>query len=440
MSSSSRIPGFYRLSVAERRRRVAEACGVTVEDLAPLDSGGIDLATADSMIENAIGQFSLPLGIALNFRIDDTDYLVPMAIEEPSVVAAASNAARMVRAGGGFRAEVSRPIMIGQVQLCDLADPDAAIAALVAAEGEILARARSLVPGLVARGGGPVALEARVLSRPSDPDGGMIVVHLLVDCRDAMGANLVNSVAEGVAELCVRVAGGRVGLRILSNLCVHRTVSVRAELPAEALAGPDLDGAAAADAVASASRFAELDPYRAATHNKGIMNGVDAVLVATGNDWRSAEAGAHAFAAQGGSYKPLATWRRTAEGIAGHLVIPLAVGTVGGALQIHAGARIALAILATDSAQDLARVAASAGMASNLAALRALAGVGIQRGHMALHARVVARAAGATGDLVERVACEIAALGDVRPERAKDILSRLRRESAAAHLTLELSK
>jgi hydroxymethylglutaryl-CoA reductase len=435
---SSRIPGFYRLSVAERRRRLAEARGLDLASLEALDTGGIDQATADTMVENAIGRFALPLGVALNFRIDDTDYLVPMAIEEPSVVAAASNAARMARAGGGFRTTVSPPVMIGQVQLCELADPDAAIAALTAAAPEILAQARALVPALVARGGGPVALEARVLSLPGDPDGGMVVVHLLIDCRDAMGANLVNSVAEGVADRLACIAGGQVGLRILSNLAVHRTVTVDTAIPEEALAGEDMAGHAAADAVVRASRFAELDPFRAATHNKGLMNGVDAVLVATGNDWRSAEAGAHAFAAQGGAYRPLATWTRTESGIAGHLVIPLAVGTVGGVQAIHAGARVALALLAIDSAQELAKVAASAGLASNLAALRALSGVGIQRGHMALHARVVARAAGATGDLVERVAHEIALLGDVRPERAKAILSRLRRENSAAHLTLDV--
>ncbi|HLU65325.1 MAG TPA: hydroxymethylglutaryl-CoA reductase, degradative [Kofleriaceae bacterium] len=438
MSRSSRIPGFYRLSVAERRRRLAELCRLDPSDLAPLDSGGIDQATADGMIENAIGRFALPLGVALNMRVDDTDYLVPMAIEEPSVVAAASNAARMVRCGGGFYAEVSPPVMIGQVQLTDLADPDRAVAALAAAEADILSRARALVPGLVARGGGPVGPEARVLSRAGSPDGGMVVVHLLVDCRDAMGANLVNSIAEGIAEPIARVAGGRVGLRILSNLAVHRTVTVRAEVPEAALAGDDLDGARAADAIAAASRFAELDPYRAATHNKGIMNGLDAVLIATGQDWRGAEAGAHAYAAQGGQYRPLCTWRRAAVGLTGELTLPLAVGTVGGALHVHAGARLALAMLAVGSAQELAAVAAATGMASNLAALRALGGAGIQRGHMALHARVVARAAGASGDLLERVAAEIAALGDVKPERAREILSRLRREIDGGALTLSL--
>jgi hydroxymethylglutaryl-CoA reductase len=425
---SSRIPGFYRLRLAERRRRLAQAAGIGADAMAALESGGLDEAAADGMIENVVGRYALPLGIALNFRVDDIDYLVPMVIEEPSVVAAASNAAKMVRAGGGFRAEVSPPVMIGQVQLCDVADPDRAVLALAAAEREVLARAADVVPGLVARGGGPVRLEARVLSRPGSPDGGMVVAHILIDCCDAMGANLVNSVAEAVADFLAEVAGARVGLRILSNLCVHRTVTVRADVPEAALADEDLDGAAAADAVAAASRFAELDPYRAATHNKGIMNGVDAVLLATGQDWRGAEAGAHAFAARGGSYLPLATWHRSPAGLSGELVMPLAVGTVGGALHLHAGARLALAILAASAARDLAKVAAAAGLASNLAALRALAGTGIQRGHMALHARLVARAAGATGELVDRVASEIAALGDVKPERAREILTRLRVE------------
>ena len=435
---SSRIPGFYRLGLAERRLRLAQAAGIDAGAMAALESGGLDEATADGMIENVVGRYALPLGIALNFRVDDVDYLVPMVIEEPSVVAAASNAAKMVRAGGGFRADVSRPVMIGQVQICDVADPDGAALALAAAEQEVLARAAEVVPGLVARGGGPVRLEARVLSRPGSPDGGMVVAHILIDCCDAMGANLVNSVAEAVADFLAEVAGGRVGLRILSNLCVHRTVTVRAEVAEASLADEDLDGGAAADAVAAASRFAELDPYRAATHNKGIMNGVDAVLLATGQDWRGAEAGAHAYAARGGGYAPLATWRRSPTGLSGELVMPLAVGTVGGALHLHAGARLALAILAASSARDLAKVAAAAGLASNLAALRALAGTGIQRGHMALHARLVARAAGATGDLVERVASEIAALGDVKPERAREILTRLRVELDTGPVSLRI--
>src|SRR5262245_25960577 len=239
---SSRIPGFYRLRVEERRRCLAEAARLDADGLAALESGGLEEGAADGMIENVVGRYALPLGIALNFRVDDVDYLVPMVIEEPSVVAAASNAAKMVREGGGFRAEVSRPIMIGQVQLCDVADPDAAVAALLAATPAILARAAAVVPGLVARGGGPTGVEARVLSRPGSPDGGMVVVHLLIDCCDAMGANIVNSVAESTADLLAELAGARVGLRILSNLSVHRTVTVRALVPHAALADDDLDG------------------------------------------------------------------------------------------------------------------------------------------------------------------------------------------------------
>jgi hydroxymethylglutaryl-CoA reductase len=424
---SSRIPGFYRLGVRERRARLRALGGLTDADMATLDDGGIDLAMADGMIENVVGRYALPLAIGLNFRVDGEDYLVPMAIEEPSVVAAASNAARLCRAGGGFTTEMTAPVMIGQVQLTELADPDAAVAALERAAPELLARARALVPSLVARGGGPTALEARVLAPAGSPDGGMVVVHLLIDCRDAMGANLVNGIAEGLADELARVAGGTVGLRILSNLAVHRRVTARASLPVAALGAR---GADVARAVVAASRFAELDPFRAATHNKGIMNGVDAVLVATGQDWRGVEAGAHAYAAADGRYRPLATWRLDPAGerLAGELTLPMAVGTVGGALHLHAGARLSLAILAARSAGDLARVAAAAGLASNLAALRALATDGIQRGHMALHARVVARAAGATGDLLDRVSAELAALGDVKPERAREILARVSAE------------
>ncbi len=431
---SSRIPGFYKLGIEERRAALAARQGVDASELASLDRGGLDREAADGMIENVIGTYALPLGVALNFLIDDVDYVVPMVIEEPSVVAAASNAARMVRAGGGFHTVVSAPIMIGQVQLTDIADPDAAVRAIEAAREDILALAGSLAPRMVERGGGPVGVRARVLSRAADPDGGMVVVHLLVDCRDAMGANLVNSIAEGVADRLAAITGGHVGLRILSNLSDERTVSVTARVPDAILGGADVR-----KGIVSASRFAELDPYRAATHNKGIMNGIDAVLLATANDWRGVEAGAHAYAARSGSYKPLATWRDDGGTLVGTLVVPLAVGTVGGAMHVHPAADLALGMLAVDSAADLASVVASAGLASNLAALRALATDGIQRGHMSLHARVVARAAGARGDLIEKVAAEIAALGDVKPERAREILARMKSTALAATMTLEES-
>ncbi len=424
---SSRIPGFYELDVQTRRDRVRVARGLDDAELASLDDGGLDVETADHMIENVIGMYGLPLGVALNFIVDGVDYMVPMAIEEPSVVAAASNAAKMIRASGGFHSESTAPVMIGQVQLCGIADIERSRAALETATPELIDQARALCPRLVARGGGPRGIRVRCLSRPGDPDGGMLVVHVLVDCRDAMGANLVNSVAEGLANNLAEIAGGQVGLRILSNLCDTRTVRVTARVADADLAAEN--GAAVRAGIVAASRFAELDPYRAATHNKGIMNGVDAVLLATGNDWRSAEAGAHAYAARDGQYKPLAVWRSEANALVGTLEMPLAVGTVGGALHVHRGARMALSLLGIDRAAILAAVVASAGLASNLAALRALATDGIQRGHMSLHARVVARAAGATGDLIDRVATEIAARGEVKTDVARQILDRLRAEN-----------
>lgn len=422
---SSRIPAFYRLGLDARRRRVAELCGLDDQSLASLQQGGLPMEIADGMIENVIGTYALPMAVALNFSINTIDYLVPMAVEEPSVVAAASNAAKMVRAGGGFHARVSAPIMIGQVQIVRVPDPEAACAAIEGARDDLLARARALAPRLVERGGGPVDVSARVLSRPDEPDGGMIVAHLHVDCRDAMGANTINSIAEGMADRLAFLAGGKAGLRILSNLSDERTVTVIAQVPDRAL-DPNA-GAQVRKAIVAASRFAELDSYRAVTHNKGIMNGVDAVLLATGNDWRGVEAGAHAHACRHGRYRPLAVWTEENDTLTGKLQMPMAVGTVGGSLQVHEGAKTALRILGVRSATELAGVVGAVGLASNLAALRALATDGIQRGHMSLHARVVARAAGATGDLVEQVAREISALGDVSADRARQIIERLRR-------------
>ncbi|HET6612811.1 MAG TPA: hydroxymethylglutaryl-CoA reductase, degradative [Kofleriaceae bacterium] len=432
MTRSSRIPGFYRLAAADRRRALADRTGLGARDLAILGAGGLDLDTADGMIENAIGTFSLPLAVGLNFVVNGEDFIVPMAIEEPSVVAAASNAAKMVRQGGGFVAEVSPPVMIGQIQVVDVPDPEAAKARIEASATDLVAEARAKMPRLCARGGGPVGITARVLAAADSPDGGMLVAHLHIDCRDAMGANLVNTVAEAMAERIATLAGGRPGLKILSNLADRRTVRVMARVSDEALGGAEVRCA-----IAAASRFAELDPYRAATHNKGIMNGVDAVVIATGNDWRSVEAGAHAYAARSGRYAPLATWTDDGTALVGRLEMPLAVGTVGGALHVHPAARVALALVAVDSAQKLAQVAAAVGLASNLAALRALATAGIQRGHMSLHARVLARAAGARGDLIYRVAAELCAAGDIHPERAQEIVARLYAEPAARALTLE---
>jgi hydroxymethylglutaryl-CoA reductase len=414
---SSRLPGFYRLGIAERRKALLKACGMPERRLGELDPGALPLEVADGMIENVVGEYALPFAVAANFVVDDVEVLVPMAVEEPSIVAAASNAARLARPGG-FVTRCSAPVMIGQIQVTNCADVDVGAASVRGAAESILADARRLVPRLAERGGGPVGLDVRVLARPPGPDGGMLVVHLHVDCRDAMGANLVNTLCEALADRVARIAGGRPGLRILSNLTDGRTVTVRCsvvEKDAEVRA-----------AVASASRFAELDPYRATTHNKGIMNGVDAVLVATGQDWRAVEAGAHAYAARSGVYRPLAVWRDDGVALVGELVMPLAVGTVGGALHSHPSARFALEMAGIANADKLAAVAAAAGIATNLAALRALATEGIQRGHMSLHARGVARAAGATGELVELVAAELSACGDVKPDRAREVLARLK--------------
>jgi hydroxymethylglutaryl-CoA reductase len=377
-------------------------------------------------VENVLGTYGLPYGVTLNVRVNGQDHVVPMVVEEPSVVAAASNAAKMVRSGGGFHVEVDAPVMISQVQLTHVKDRGEAGRAILAAKEEILALADAAIPGLVARGGGARGLEVRELGQASDE---MIVAHILVDCRDAMGANLINTVAEAVADRLAALAKGTVGLRILSNLCDKRCVRVRCRVSAEMLATDQMDGQAVIDGIVNASRFAELDPYRAATHNKGIMNGIDAVVIATGNDWRAVEAGAHAFAARSGQYSPLSIWRRDGDALAGFLEVPLALGTVGGTLRVHPSARLSLEVMGVTEAADLAAVAASVGLASNLAAVRALATDGIQRGHMALHARSVALAAGAMGGEVERIAALIVEARDITVEAARRALGIVRASS-----------
>lgn len=395
---SSRIPGFYRLSIAERRHLLRLRIDLTEQDLAALESGGMDPAGADRVVENVVGIYSLPLGLGLNFRVNGRDVLIPMAVEEPSVIAAASNAARMVREGGGFQADADDPVMTAQVELLGVSDVAGAAARIEAATAELLALAGAALPRLIGRGGGPRGLEIRTSrtsrTSPTSEHAGeipaRIIVHLHIDCRDAMGANMVNTAAESVANRLAELAGGRSGLRILTNLCDRRLIRVRARVPASALATGDFDGIAVRDGIVAASRFAEDDPYRAATHNKGIMNGVDAVVMATGNDWRGVEAGAHAFAAASGRYRPLAVWEVGDGGdLCGALEMPMPVGTVGGSVKAHAGARLAQRILGSTvtSASELAMIIGSAGLASNLAALRALCTDGIQRGHMALHGR-----------------------------------------------------
>ncbi|HEX6835275.1 MAG TPA: hydroxymethylglutaryl-CoA reductase, degradative [Polyangia bacterium] len=436
MTRSSRIPGFYKLPLEERRKKLAEEIGV---ELAALVAPTLDEDTANHMVENVVGIYGLPLGIALNFQVNGADYLVPMCVEEPSVIAAASNAAKMIREGGGFSAECDEPIMISQVQLDGVRDTLAATQAIDAHAPEIIRMADAAYPSLVARGGGCRGIEVRTLKRSTAHEPGMLAVHLYVDVRDAMGANLVNTIAEAVAPRLGELADADVGLRILSNLADRRCVRVTCRVPARCLATDSHSGSEVRDGIVAASRFAELDPYRAATHNKGIMNGVDAVVIATGNDWRGVEAGAHAFAAdkgESGGYGPLATWRVADDGsgdLVGRIELPMAVGTVGGTLRVHPGARLALKILGVERASDLGIIMACAGMASNMAALRALASEGIQKGHMSLHARSLALHVGATGELVDRVAEEMSRLGDVRAEVAQQILERLRATNGHAN-------
>jgi len=414
------------MKVAERRTLVAEAVGMPVEELgAALDSGGLTPETADKFVENVLGTYALPFGIAPNVRVNGKDHIVPMVVEEPSVIAAASNASKMVRAGGGFIADVDPSIMTCQVQLYDVPEEGAGAADILLEKEALLAMANRAVPGLVERGGGARDLEVRNL------DGGMLVVHIYVDCRDAMGANLVNNVAEAVGDRIAELGGGKRGLRILSNLCDRRCVRVRATVPVQALSTETHGGGLVIDGIVNASRFAEADPYRAATHNKGIMNGIDAVCIATGNDWRAVEAGAHAFAARTGAYRPLAIWRAAqdehgAEVLLGSLELPLALGCVGGTLRVHPTARLALRLLGVSTAAEVAMIAASVGMASNLAAIRALATDGIQRGHMSLHARSVAAAAGARDAEVDQVATAIVDARDITIEGATRALRAMR--------------
>lgn len=375
---TSRLSGFYREPIGARIDRVVRAGqldATTREYLA--NGGGLEVETADRMSENVVSTFGLPFAVALNFRINHRDVLVPMAVEEPSVVAAASNAARLCRIAGGFTGSADEPVMTAQVQLDRVPDPREGARRIEEARERIGRAANHAIPRMVARGGGFRDLDVRVL----DEEEGVVCVHLYVDVGDAMGANIVDTVAEEVAPVVQAIAGGEIGLRILSNLPLRRLVRARAEVGSDALGGADL-----ADRICRASRFAELDPFRAVTHNKGILNGIDAAAVALGQDWRSIEAAAHGFAAIGG-YKPIATWTRTQTGILGRIELPLAVGTVGGSTRVHDGVRAAFDLVRPESAGDLAIILASVGLASNLAALRALAGAGIQDGHMKLHRR-----------------------------------------------------
>ncbi len=427
MNPTSRIPGFYNLPLEARRERLA-ALGVLspAEFAALVGEPGLTVAQADPMIENVVGTFALPLGIALNFVVNGREVLVPMAIEEPSVVAAASYMAKLARAGGGFTAHTSAPEMIGQIQILDVADPHEARLRILEARAEILEAATAIDPVLQRLGGGASGLEVRILNHPAVGD--FLLVHLIYDVRDAMGANAVNTACERLAPRLEALTGGRVHLRILSNLADRRIARARCTVPVEALAFDGFRGEEVRDGIIAAWAFAAADPYRAATHNKGIMNGIDPVVIATGNDWRAVEAGAHAYASRSGRYTSLSTWGKDAEGnLVGTLELPLAVGIVGGATRVHPAAQAALKLMGVKTAAQLAEIIAAVGLAQNLGALRALATEGIQRGHMTLHARQVAIAAGAQGEEIAEVARRLAESGEVRIDRAQEILAQMRK-------------
>jgi hydroxymethylglutaryl-CoA reductase len=426
---SSDISGFYKLSVAERRKRIQEWAQLTDAELAAYEfPPGVDGGLLDRMIENVVGSFALPLGIATHFRINGKDYLVPMALEEPSVVAAASNSAKVARTAGGFTAETTPPVMIGQVQLLDVPDPEAARTKILEAKETLLKEANAKDPLLVKAGGGARSLEVRILPSARGP---MVIVHLLVDARDAGGMNAVNTMCEALAPALARLSGGRALLRIISNLAVHRLARASAVFPKERLATAEQTGAEVVDAILDAYAFAAADPFRCATHNKGIMNGISAVVIATGNDFRAVESGAHTYAAYsapaGSVVQPLTRYEKNAQGdLVGRIELPLALGLIGGATAVHPTAKANVRLLGVTSAAELAQVVASVGLAQNFAALRALATEGIQRGHMELHARNVAAMAGATGAEVDRVVQRLVEERKIRIDRAREVLAELR--------------
>jgi hydroxymethylglutaryl-CoA reductase len=426
MAADSRLPNFRALNPAERLAHIVKAAGLTPEEAALLGRpGALALDRADGMIENVIGTFELPLGIGGNFTVNGRDVLVPMVVEEPSVVAAASFMAKLARECGGFQASSTGPIMRAQVQVLGVSDPFGARQALFQHRDEILALANSRDQVLIDLGGGCRDIEVHVFA--DTPRGAMVVMHLIVDVRDAMGANTVNTMAEAVSPLVEKITGGKVRLRILSNLADLRLARARVRLTPDVLRTAERSGQEIVEGVIDAYTFAAVDPYRAATHNKGIMNGIDPVIVATGNDWRAIEAGAHAFASRSGRYTSLTHWEKDTTGaLVGTIEMPMPVGLVGGATKTHPLARLALKIMDVRSAQELGEVAVAVGLAQNLGALRALATEGIQRGHMALHARNIALVAGATSHEIDAIAKTMAEERDVRTDRALELLKALR--------------
>jgi hydroxymethylglutaryl-CoA reductase len=419
MQDSSELVSFYKLPREERMKLLQRMTGLTDDEVRTLsNTGGLPAEVADRMIENVIGGMTLPMGIAVNFLINGKDRLIPMVLEEPSVVAAASNAAKMSRVKGGFHATTTGPLMIGQIQAVDIEDPNRARMNLLLHKEEMLAKANEQDPLLVSLGGGAKDLSAKVISTIKGP---MVIAELIVNTGDAMGANAVNTMAEAVAPLVENYTGGRVYLRIISNLADRRLVRASAVFDKKTIGGEEV-----VDGIIYAYAFAEADPYRCATHNKGIMNGIVAVGLACGQDVRALEAGAHSYASRQGGYKSLTTWEKNSDGdLSGTIEMPMAVGLIGGASKVHPAARAAIKILGVKTATELEEIMGAVGLAQNFAALRALSSEGIQRGHMKLHARNVAASAGATGSLVDSVADRLIAEKKIRMDRAKEILEEL---------------
>ena len=419
---SSRISSFYKLSVKERMKIVKEFAGLTDEEVNILQStGSLSLELADRMIENVVGAIPIPLGIAVNFLINGKDYLIPMAIEETSVVAAASYGAKMTRRRGGIFTNSTEPVMTGQIQVVKVKDPYRARMAILESKDEILEKANEQDPMLVSVGGGAKDVRAKVIHTMREA---MVIAELLVDCRDAMGANAVNTMTEAVAPIIEKITGGKVLLRIISNLATERLARAWTIVDKEEVGGEEV-----VDRIVDAYAFAAADPYRAATHNKGILNGIIAVALATCNDHRAIEAGAHAYAARSGHYSPLSVWEKNENGdLVGSIELPLAAGIIGGATKVHPVAKVALKILGVKTARELSEIMAAVGLAQNLAALRALAHEGIQRGHMSLHARNIAIMAGAEGDLIDLIAERMVEERKIRVDRAKELLEEYQRK------------
>jgi len=419
----SKLPNFRGLSPAQRLKHIAQAANLSDADHALLGNpGALSLETANGMIENVIGTFQLPMAVAGYFQINGRDVLVPMTVEEPSIVAAASFMAKMAREAGGFITSSTGPLMRAQVQIVGVSDPHGARLSILKHKEELVQLANSRDKVLIGLGGGCKDIEVHVF--PETPRGAMVVAHLIVDVRDAMGANSVNTMAESVAGRIEEITGGKVRLRILSNLADLRLARAQVRYSAETLATKEYSGEQVIEGVIDACLFAAIDPYRAATHNKGIMNGIDPVIVATGNDWRAVEAGAHAYACRNGRYTSLTTWEKAGNGdLVGTIEMPMPVGLVGGATKTHPLSRLALKIMNVHSAQDLGEIAVAVGLAQNMGALRALSTEGIQRGHMALHARNIAMSAGATGADIDWVVRKMVAANDVRTDYAMTLLA-----------------